>query len=201
MIPLAGFCGCSDVSQRHAKLSLQADECRLEGLGSSNGNFVEREGVTGTVRLRFPQRIGIGSAEREVNLLPEQRVEAPVAAAVADRPIESSEKGLEKPRNYSVGSEVARGGMGAILEAQDLNMRRRVAMKVMLSGPHASQESALRFVQEAQVLGQLEHPNIVPIHELGVDEQGRVFYTMKFVKGRTLHEVLEDLRTANRKPR
>ena len=53
-----------------------------------------------------------------------------------------------------------------------------------------SEDSRQRFVREATILGTLEHPNIVPIHELGQAEDGRVFYTMKHVKGRTLSEIL-----------
>src|SRR5207248_10546667 len=81
---------------------------------------------------------------------------------------------------YTIGPVVNRGGMGAMLEAQDMQIERRVAMKVMLSGKSASRESLLRFIQEAKVTGRLEHPNIVPIHDLGVDPDGRVYYTMKF---------------------
>src|SRR5262249_29593447 len=98
---------------------------------------------------------------------------------------------------YAIGREVARGGMGAIREAEHVSLRRKVAMKVMLSGKQASRDAALRFEREAQVLAQLEHPNIVPIHDLGIDEQGQVFYTMKFVKGVTLKNVLEEIKTSN----
>src|SRR5262249_29238143 len=52
----------------------------------------------------------------------------------------------------------------------------------------------LRFLEEAQITGQLEHPNIVPIHELGMDAQKRLFFSMKMVKGRSLAQVLDELR-------
>ena len=93
---------------------------------------------------------------------------------------------------YSVKDEIARGGMGAILRAEDRQIRRQVAMKVMLVAE--DEKSRARFLEEAQVTGQLEHPNIVPVHELGVDKQGRPFFTMKLVKGRSLAEVLKALR-------
>jgi serine/threonine protein kinase len=76
---------------------------------------------------------------------------------------------VAQSRPYKIGREVARGGMGAIREAEHVSLRRKVAMKVMLSGKQASREAALRFEREAQVLAQLEHPNIVPVHDLGVD--------------------------------
>jgi WD40 repeat protein/serine/threonine protein kinase len=91
---------------------------------------------------------------------------------------------------YNVGKVVAQGGMGAILRAKDLNCRRPVAMKVMLADKEATDDAVLRFIEEAQITAQLEHPNIVPLHELGVDASGNVFYTMKMVKGTTLDDIL-----------
>jgi WD40 repeat protein/serine/threonine protein kinase len=95
--------------------------------------------------------------------------------------------------DYETGREIARGGMGAILDARDRKLGRTVAMKVMLR-PGGRPEDRGRFLQEAHVLGQLAHPNIVPIHDLGTDGQGRIFYTMKLVQGVTLHEVIGGLR-------
>ncbi|MCU0728312.1 MAG: serine/threonine protein kinase, partial [Planctomycetes bacterium] len=85
--------------------------------------------------------------------------------------------------------EIARGGMGAIVKILDNDIRRPVAMKVILGADDPSRLD--RFVEEAQVTGQLEHPNIVPVHELGVDAQGRVFFTMKLVKGESLQAILD----------
>ena len=82
--------------------------------------------------------------------------------------------------SYRPGREIARGGMGAVLDAQDNKLGRNVAMKVMLRR-NASEEDQQRFLLEARVLGQLAHPNIVPVHDVGTDEQGRLFYTMKLV--------------------
>uniref|UniRef100_UPI003783701E serine/threonine-protein kinase n=1 Tax=Prosthecobacter sp. TaxID=1965333 RepID=UPI003783701E len=97
---------------------------------------------------------------------------------------------------FVFGRQIAKGGMGAILEGEDCKLGRTIAVKVMLD-PHASSEQARRFVQEAAVLGKLEHPNIVPIHDLGRDSQGALYYTMKLVKGRTLQHILDDLRQEN----
>ncbi len=92
---------------------------------------------------------------------------------------------------YRFEGKVAQGGMGAILRVWDADLRRHLAMKVMLqnAAPDASRLS--RFLEEAQVTGQLDHPGIVPVHELGVDADGRVFFTMKLVKGETLTQVFE----------
>ena len=90
--------------------------------------------------------------------------------------------------------EVAQGGMGNVVEVRDRSLKRSVAMKVMRDDARASASARRRFRREAEVLGRLEHPNIVPIHEQGVDEEGRPFYTMKLVKGRTLRAILDDLK-------
>ena len=89
--------------------------------------------------------------------------------------------------------------MGVILQARDLRIRRTVAMKVINSKHQFSRENALRFIDEAQLTGQLEHPNIIPVYELGIDEQGEMFYTMKFVKGTNLDDVLRGIRTSKAK--
>ncbi|MDD4870302.1 MAG: protein kinase [Kiritimatiellae bacterium] len=116
-----------------------------------------------------------------------------------DKTSASSVLTSEQGRKYKLGDVVAAGGMGAILDAKDVNVRRNVAMKVMLEPDKAGKEQILRFIQEAQVTGQLEHPNIIPLHELGVDASGNVFYTMKFVRGRTLKDILEKVKEGDAK--
>jgi serine/threonine protein kinase/formylglycine-generating enzyme required for sulfatase activity len=108
---------------------------------------------------------------------------------------------------YRMEGEIARGGMGAILRVWDQDLNRPLAMKVALdqgslasSTAGADHEAAThdpralaRFLEEAQVTGQLDHPGIVPVHELGVDAQGRIYFTMKLVKGVTLRSVFDEL--------
>ena len=101
-------------------------------------------------------------------------------------------------RRYKLGAPVAQGGMGMILKARDVNIRRGVAMKVILDPEKANQEQVLRFIEEAQITGQLQHPSVVPVHELGVDADGQVFYTMKFVEGITLKDILAGIEEGNR---
>jgi len=104
----------------------------------------------------------------------------------------------EKGRKYKLGDVVAKGGMGAVINARDHNLRRTVAMKVLLNPKQATKEQVLRFIEEAQVTSQLQHPGIVPIHELGVDASGNVFYTMKFVQGRTLKHILKAIKDGDK---
>jgi serine/threonine protein kinase/WD40 repeat protein len=92
---------------------------------------------------------------------------------------------------YTLVKEIARGGMGQIYFGEDPQLKRNVAVKVSSVSDGGEDP---RFSKEAEVLAQLAHPNIVPIHNIGVDGQGRPFYSMKLVKGRTLQAVLNLIR-------
>ncbi|PRQ02545.1 Serine/threonine-protein kinase PrkC [Enhygromyxa salina] len=97
----------------------------------------------------------------------------------------------------NVEGEIARGGMAAVHLGLDRALGRRVAMKLILPEHQHSMLAVRSFVREAQITGQLDHPNIVPVHELGVDERGRLFFTMKLVDGRTLYDLIEALRSTH----
>ena len=90
------------------------------------------------------------------------------------------------PGEYVIGREP---GVDLHAETPLLSRQRTVAMKVMLDT--GDEADVLRFIEEAQVTAQLDHPNIVPIYELGVDEQDQLFYTMKMIRGITLKKVLD----------
>lgn len=94
---------------------------------------------------------------------------------------------------YRIRGELGRGGMGAVSRAEDLNVRREVAMKRLTESSASRPESVARFIEEAQITGQLEHPGIAPVYELGIDADGQVFYTMKRIRGESLGEVLRRL--------
>ncbi len=88
--------------------------------------------------------------------------------------------------NYQLLGEIARGGMGVILKGHDTDLGRDVAVKV-LDGELSKRPAVVqRFVEEAQIGGQLQHPGIVPVYELGLMADDRPYFTMKLVKGRTL---------------
>ncbi|HWE37391.1 MAG TPA: tetratricopeptide repeat protein [Isosphaeraceae bacterium] len=93
---------------------------------------------------------------------------------------------------YQLFGEIARGGMGAILKARDPDLGRELAVKVLLERHRDNPDFLRRFVEEAQIGGQLQHPGIVPIYELGAFADRRPFFTMKLVKGRTLAELLRE---------
>jgi serine/threonine protein kinase len=87
--------------------------------------------------------------------------------------------------------EVGRGAMGQVLLGFDTKLRREMALKVThLPRGEIPRQLLARFVEEAQVTAQLEHPNIVPVHDLGVDPDGRAYFSMKLIRGRSLEEIL-----------
>ena len=91
---------------------------------------------------------------------------------------------------YQLLERVARGGMGVVYAALDEMLGRRVALKV-LDVPVADGDLARRLNREARVLARLEHPGIVPVHDVGTVSDGRVFYAMKFVEGHRLDKHIE----------
>ncbi|MCY3000890.1 MAG: protein kinase [Planctomycetota bacterium] len=94
--------------------------------------------------------------------------------------------------NYQFLGEIARGGMGVILKGHDTDLGRDVAVKVLDKRLADRPEVVQRFVEEAQIGGQLQHPGIVPVYELGTMKDERPFFTMKLVKGRTLATLLAE---------
>jgi len=93
---------------------------------------------------------------------------------------------------YALRELIARGGMGVVYAAEDQKLHRRVALKVLdTAGTNA--ELTQRLIREARILAQLEHPGIVPVHDVGTLPDGRVFYTMKFVEGLRLDEYIKQL--------
>lgn len=110
-------------------------------------------------------------------------------------------------KRYRIDGEIARGGQGAVMRIWDEDLKRHLAMKLTLgrvssstskeggapspapSTPPLDSRAVHRFLNEAKITGQLDHPGIVPIHELGVDDDGQAYFTMKLVNGHSLHEV------------
>jgi serine/threonine-protein kinase len=89
---------------------------------------------------------------------------------------------------YRIDRELARGGMGVVYEAEDIELHRRVAIKVLAS-ELASEDSVERMRAEARTIARLEHPGIVPLHDVGLLPDGRLWYAMKLVRGHRLDEL------------
>lgn len=117
--------------------------------------------------------------------------------------IESNDDMREKPvtidprhpemtleKRIEVRQQLGAGGMAVIMESFDTNLLRTSALKQVREDHDEDPEVVGRLIEEAQITAQLDHPNIVPVHELGVDQEGRLFFTMKLVHGRNLHDIL-----------
>jgi serine/threonine-protein kinase len=124
------------------------------------------------------------------------RAEADSHAALAEQFASFTKQSLAE--RYEIQGEIGRGGMGAIYRVIDKKFDRPLAMKVILGQatavptgktPSVRPQQLARFLNEAKITSHLDHPGIVPVHELGLDPDGRAFFTMKLVKGITLAEV------------
>jgi serine/threonine-protein kinase len=96
------------------------------------------------------------------------------------------------PVRYQVLGEIARGGMGVVLKARDPDLGRDVAIKVIHPGHTGNSLLVRRFIEEAQVGGQLQHPGILPVYDLGLDADLRPYFTMRLLKGRSLAAMMEE---------
>lgn len=177
------------ITARHAILRLSPNEWAVEKL---DGNiFINDEPISGS-RIVFPdQRIRLGKAVITLQQDKPQESEletlSPETAAVRDLLPQM----IRGERKYELGAVIGHGGMGVVHDAREVPVGRNVAMKLMRNAMR--RDEVERFVREAQITAQLEHPNIVPVHELNVNEREQPFYTMKYVRGVSLGEVLREL--------
>ncbi len=180
------------VSRKHAKLTVNYSNLFLEDLGSFNGTTVNSGRIKGKTQIWHGQRISLGNVSLKLRKIVADTDDGASLAPAQSVVMEVlPEDVCFNHSGYEIGQLIGRGGMGAVLEAEDASLQRKVAMKVLPQGD--SSGDVLRFINEARITGRLEHPHIVPVHTLGADEHGLPFYTMKLVRGSTLKEVLNGL--------
>ncbi|MBI5489855.1 MAG: serine/threonine protein kinase [Deltaproteobacteria bacterium] len=117
----------------------------------------------------------------------------PRVQLVGDRP----ELIQDRRRRFEVLRTLGEGGAGEVLAAADNDIGRQVALK-KIRGEVMSPEALVRFVEEIRIIGRLEHPNIIPIHDVGIDERGDYYFVMKLVDGETIESLIEKLRRGDR---
>lgn len=97
-----------------------------------------------------------------------------------------------KVGRYEIGDELARGGMGVVFRARDTELGRDVAVKVLFDDRRGHPAACRRFLAEARITGQLQHPGIPPVFEVGALTDGSPLLAMKLIKGRTLDAMLRE---------
>ena len=135
--------------------------------------------VLHALRAEFSDVVGVQLPQ------PESETDLPV------HPPKEHETLQQLPDRYELAGEIARGGMGAVLKGRDVNLGREIAVKVMLDTHKGKTELLQRFVEEAQIGGQLQHPGIVPVYDVGRTVNKQPYFTMKLVRGQTLASLLK----------
>ncbi len=195
------------VMARHAWVSIGEAGLQVEDLGG--GTLVNGHAIAERVQAEYPASVQVGESTLVIELQAVQPVAAGPSSSSTEITIphrasvrtgsatafthgtKVSEDSAPLRGEYKLVHEIARGGMGRIYFGEDPQLERHVAVKISSVSENGEDP---RFVKEAKVLAQLAHPNIVPIHNIGVDASGRPFYSMKLVKGRTLQAVLNLIR-------
>ena len=117
-----------------------------------------------------------------------------IAESIDDSPENLTTK---SPDKYKFIRSVGFGGMKAVLQVHDKDTSRNVAMAIIPDFEERPKADINRFIREARITARLEHPNIVPIHEIGSDSKGSPYFTMKYLRGRNLATILKKLNIGN----
>ena len=122
-----------------------------------------------------------------VDFVPDDRTTPPTEEMPADRPKSRKPRRASRagPARLPILEVIGRGGMGVVYKARHIRLDRLVALKMVLSGAHASPEQLARFSIESQAVAQLQHPGIVQIYEVG-EHDGLPYFSLEFVAGGSL---------------
>ena len=171
---------------------------RLLDVAHAAGVRVDHEAIARELQRFFP-----GQREEEAERVRELAARAPIAPTAPPKlresttePLGTADANLLRGTRYRTGALLGRGGMGAVWAAEHVDLGRTVAVKVL--DPETSNDPRVveRFRMEARAIAALTHPNLVHIYDLGTTEDGRIFYAMERLRGRTLRERLDADRAA-----
>ena len=166
----------ASVSGKHARLTVASDDqFFLEDLGSANGTFVNGSAIKSMTPVTLDCEIALGSTTLEF-----QRGGLP-ASVFRHLPA-----GFLRTARYVAGQPIVQGHTSTIFDARDTVLQCDVAMKVLLPESQVSSAQVLAFIREAQITEQLPHAAILPVHDLGLNEERRLFSITRFVEGQSL---------------
>lgn len=172
------------ISSRHARLSIVSEnEIYLEDMNSANGTLVNGTPAQGPTRLRLNEKIDLGACQLEF-------YRGGLPLQIQDLLPENCFRG----HRFHDREAVVKGSTSSIFDSYDTTLCRNIAVKRLLPEAQLGEAALLRFIREAQLLAQLPHPNIPPMYDLGLDEEGRLFSVTRFVEGESLSSILQRLR-------
>ncbi len=179
---------------RESSLNVAADEARDQSLANLLDELIQRASWGETVDIESVGRQHPELAEELRQLWGAMMLadaigrHATSAASAANNNGSAAAVQFDLPYqfgDYELVEELGRGGMGVVFRARQLSLKREVAIKMLLRGQLASPDDKARFLHEAESVARLNHPAIVPVYEVG-EEEGRLFFSMKYVSGETL---------------
>lgn len=141
----------------------------------NQGQITKRSGQLGS-----PRTMNGGSTFRANH---DSEHSSSIWSTISRRKLGSDKETTDVSADYTIVRKLGEGGMGVVYVARQKSLDREVAVKAIKAGQANTEESRKKFFYEAQITGELDHPNIVPIHELGANDDGTLFYSMKMVDG------------------
>lgn len=159
----------------------------------SSGTVIGRSGSRSS--RQFAVRLPVNELEYPEVQLAAGNDQADSTAEDSGEQEDSIRSAVESTSRIEIGREFARGAMGIIYRAVDPELGRELAVKVLRPDLASHPELVRRFIEEAQITGQLQHPGVPPVHEIGVLEDGRPYFSMKLLRGETLSVLLKRRRS------
>jgi serine/threonine-protein kinase len=175
------------VSGRHARLTVVSeDEIFIEDLDSANGTRVGEMPVQGLTPVEPGSRVTLGLCTLDF-----QRAGLPASI------FRYLPEGFLREARYNVGDVVVEGSTSTIFTAYDTTLGRDLAIKVLRPESQVQPAHVLRFIREAQITSQLQHPGILTVYELGLNDRRQLYYTTRFVEGLPLTQAVEQVLTGD----
>lgn len=187
----------SAAAPHRSDATLDFDSDKTIDLAASNPELAEKMSSqwAGTIDLGTPQNQTIRQQDEDGEGKPKQRSTVPVKSRTMSEPSEGGNVAYIRPHDapdYELLKQIGAGGMGVVYAARQSSIARTVAVKMLKPGGKEGADQRDKFISEAVVTGELDHPNIVPIYDLGSNDQGALFYSMKHVQGTPWEDVWKE---------